>query len=80
MLAYIYVSIVLFALVILLRRPLLRLLTPRGLPDIPAYPDPKPFWGDLHLLRGSTPFTFIFDKVGKDLGPIAQFRLGFFNR
>lgn len=69
-------------LVYLFWRPLVRLLTPKGIPDVPSYPDPKPFWGDIHRFKASIEkhggFSRCFDDIAKDLGVMSQLRLGFF--
>lgn len=56
------------------------ILTPRGLPGIPAYSDPLPILGDLmRLVRSgklNSGLRVFFNTVGQDLGPIAQLRIG----
>lgn len=65
-----------------LRKPLLRLITPQGIKGIPAYPGSKPIWGDIEMMgktiEASNSFSAFFDRVSQDLGPIAQVRAGFF--
>lgn len=62
------------------RHYVLALLTPRGLPGIPSYPDPKPIAGDLmrliRTIKQTRSFRPFFDGVASDLGPIGQVRLG----
>lgn len=62
-------------------RYLLILITPFGLPGIPCYPDPVPVLGDLPRLirsiKANHGFRVFFDGVARDLGPIAQVRVGF---
>jgi hypothetical protein len=52
-----------------LRKPFLRLLTPQGIKGIPAYPDSKPFWGDLGMMgkaiEASNSFSKFFDQVAQ---------------
>jgi hypothetical protein len=62
-------------------KPILRLLTPQGIPGIPAYSDSSPILGDLGRVgrevekrNGFAPFI---DQVAQDLGPIAQLRMSF---
>lgn len=65
----------------LLRKPFLRLITPRGIPGIPTLPSPAPLTGDIPWLAktGKTTegMTRIMDVVAKELGPIAQIRISF---
>lgn len=60
---------------------LLSLITPKGIPGIPTYPDAAPLMGDLPRLIASmekhNKFSMFFDQVGKDLGPVAQVRLSY---
>lgn len=74
----------LISLAFLLRKPILRLLTPKGIPGIPAYSDAVPIWGDLPRLskytKESGSFSEVFDDAARDLGPIAQIRLSFFTK
>jgi hypothetical protein len=75
-------AVVISTAVYLFRTNLLRLLIPRGIPGIPAYTDSKPFWGDIHRIKDSFEhhggYSHCFDSVCKDLGPIGQIKLGFF--
>jgi hypothetical protein len=68
-------------LLYILYKPILRLLTPQGIPGIPAYPDSKPFLGDIkRFAKGIKEYGgpgAVFDKTAKDLGPIAQIRISF---
>lgn len=79
---WLYIALVIPAALYLFRHAILRFLTPRGLPGIPAYPDPKPFWGDLPRFQASMKenggFSKCFDEMATDLGVISQIRLGFF--
>ena len=81
-LSYMYVSALLIPLLLAsFRRFLLGLLTPRGYSGIPSYPDSKPLWGDVHRIKNAVQSgrsaVAAFDRALKDLGPIAQMRLGF---
>lgn len=64
----------------LYRHRLLQYLVPEGIPGIPAYTDSVPILGDLpkviRSIKANHSFRVFFDGVGKDLGPIAQVRLG----
>jgi hypothetical protein len=55
------------------------LITPKGIPGIPAYPDPTPVLGDIPRIAASLKAqqsnTAFFQQVGRDLGPIVQVRL-----
>ena len=77
-----YLALAVPVALFIFRHAILRLLTPRGISDIPAYPDPKPFWGDLLRFQASMKanggFSNCFDDMAKDLGVISQIRLGFF--
>lgn len=68
------------ALTYLFRRCILALITPGGIPGLPSYPDPIPIFGDLprvvKSVKANHSFRIFFDGVGKDLGPIAQVKLG----
>ena len=68
----------------LLRRPLLRIITPRDLPGIPAYPDPSPMLGDIprmrKMMKSSGGFGDLADACARELGAIAQLRVGFFSK
>jgi hypothetical protein len=79
---FIYVLAAAVALIVALWRPILRVLTPKGIPGIPAYPDPKPIWGDIPRMKQAIEthggFSPCFDDMAKDLGVISQLRLGFF--
>ena len=80
---HIYALATLLPLVILLfRRSIYALLTPRGYAGIPAYNDSKPIWGDLHRLKEAAQtgkgVSTAFDNALQDLGPISQLRIGFF--
>lgn len=71
----------LLPLAYILRKPLLRLITPRGIPDVPAFPNPSPLLGDLpaftKVLKETGSFSAFFDKTARELGPIAQVRLSY---
>jgi cytochrome P450 len=79
---FLYLALVLPLILFLYRDALLRFLTPRGIPGVPSYPDPKPLSGDLHYFRESMRtqggFSKCFDNMARDLGPLSQIRLGFF--
>lgn len=78
----VYLALTLPVILFLYRHALLRLLTPRGIPGVPAYPNPKPLWGDLQFFQASMQehggFSKCFDDMATDLGVISQLRLGFF--
>lgn len=63
----------------LLQKWLLKLLTPTGIPSIPAYPGAFPLVGDIPLLaahvKKHNKFSTLFDQMGRDLGPVGQLRL-----
>ncbi|KAL7419102.1 hypothetical protein Q5752_005938 [Cryptotrichosporon argae] len=75
--------LLLLVLLYLARRPLLALITPRGVPGIPAYPDPLPVLGDVvrfgKLTKALGTAGAAFDAFADDLGPLYQLRIGFFN-
>jgi hypothetical protein len=77
---YLSLLVLLVAVASLGWRYLPGILTPRGLPGIPSYPDPLPVLGDLLRVMRSGKLHFglrvFFDTVGQDLGPIAQIRIG----
>lgn len=79
-----YVGIVAIALGYLLRKPFLKLITPKGIKDVPAFSDPRPIWGDVHRVASTMKehggITPLLDQVAKELGPIAQLRIGFFQK
>lgn len=79
---HLLVLALLIPLAFLFRKPILCLLTPKGIPGVPAYSDAVPIWGDLPRLskhmKQSGSFSEFFDDVARDLGPIAQIRLSFF--
>jgi hypothetical protein len=66
----------------ILRKPILKYLTPRGIPGIPALRDPAPLWGDIlrmgKRMTETGTFQVFFDEVLQELGPIAQIRVSFF--
>lgn len=70
----------LIPLLYILRRPFLRLITPQGIPGIPKLPNPSPVTGDIPWLAETGKripgMTRIMDEVAKELGPIAQVRIG----
>jgi hypothetical protein len=59
-----------------------RLLIPRGIKGIPALSGSVPLWGDIpvmgKMIGDHDSFSYFFDWVGKELGPIAQVRAGWF--
>lgn len=67
----------------LLYRPLLRLLTPRAIPGIPAWPNPSPILGDIPRIakcfKETGGFSRFMDQCAMELGVISQIRLGFFH-
>jgi hypothetical protein len=71
----------LLPLAYILRKPLLRLVTPRGIPDVPAFPNPSPLLGDLPMItkviKETGSFSAFFDKAARELGPIAQVRMSY---
>lgn len=66
----------------LLLPALRRLLTPGGIPGIPALPRPVPLWGDIPLMGkiigDNDSFSYLFDWCAKEMGPISQVRAGWF--
>ncbi|KAK4684370.1 hypothetical protein P7C73_g5809, partial [Tremellales sp. Uapishka_1] len=68
----------------LLRKPLLALLVPPALPDIPYYKDSSPIVGDIprltRIIKSTRTFSTFFDGACKDLGVICQVRFGIFGR
>jgi cytochrome P450 len=75
-------TIIIATLLYFFRHALLFLLTPRGIPYIPSWPDPVPLLGDFPRLYSHTKETWCFntftDLSARTLGPICQFTLGFF--
>jgi hypothetical protein len=63
----------------LFRSRIQSLLTPKGLPGLPAFADASPILGDIPRiaasLKESNDSSSFFARMGKDLGPIAQVRL-----
>jgi hypothetical protein len=57
----------------------LKFLTPKGIPGMPAYPDPYPILGDVPRMaahiKKHRKFSHLFDQMGRDLGPISQLKL-----
>ena len=78
---YLYLLVALPLALYLLRQPIKRWLTPKGIPGIPAYPDPRPIFGDAWRLakyvREDKSISKFFDGLPRDLGPVAQVRLLF---
>ncbi len=72
----------LLPLIYLFRQQILNFFIPRSIPGIPAYPDPQPFLGDISRIaksiKATKSFSNFFDKCAKDLGPLCQVRLSFF--
>ena len=65
--------------VIVLYRPFLTFITPKGIKGFPALPNPKPIVGDLFAVvegveRNGGIFLFI-DELAKQLGPNFQLRM-----
>lgn len=58
---------------------LLSLITPKGIPGVPAFPYSTPILGDIPKLAAKMKeyekFSSFFDEVGRQLGPVAQVRL-----
>ena len=71
----------LLPVIYLLRKPFLRIITPRGIRGIPTLPNPAPLIGDLPWLakawKTTGGMTRIMDAAAKQLGPIAQIRISF---
>lgn len=65
-------------LLALLLRPLLHLLTPKGIKGFPALPNPKPIVGDLYTLidgmRRHGGICSFIDELASQLGPTFQLR------
>ena len=63
----------------LLRSWLLYLITPQGIPGIPKYPDSTPLLDDIPKIAASVKehdtTCALFDKIGHELGVVAQVRL-----
>lgn len=74
--------VALLSLWLVLRRPIRRALTPRGIRGVPALPHPVPLWGDLpamgKMIGDHDSFSYFFDWCAKELGPICQVRVGWF--
>jgi hypothetical protein len=64
-----------------LYRPIVKLLTPQGVPGVPAFPNPKVLLGDMGVLaevaKIEKGFGPVMDKVSRELGPIGQIRISF---
>ena len=79
--SYAYLPIAVAVICYVLRGPLLRLITPKGLRGMPAYPDPQPILGDVWRLKECiekyNSFSRYFDQQVRDLGPISQIRMPF---
>ena len=66
-------------LLVIFRHRVRRLLTPMGIPGIPARQDPKPFYGDIievgRIVKESGRFSEVFETWARTLGPVSQIRL-----
>jgi hypothetical protein len=60
------------------------LLTPRGIKGIPGLSSSVPLWGDIPLMGkmigDHDSFSYFFDWISGELGPIGQVRAGFFQK
>ena len=63
----------------ILRRPLLRLITPQGIPGIPCLPSPQPILGDLgafgDVVKKTGRFSEMFEAMSREFGPVVQVRM-----
>ena len=76
----VYIWPILSAIIlVLVRRPLLRFITPRALDGFPALPNPKPIVGDLGVLASGIQrhagISTLVDELAQQLGPIFQLRV-----
>jgi len=58
------------------------LLIPKGLKGVPTLKSGVPIWGDFpimgRMIGDQDSFTWFFDWIGSQLGPIGQVRAGWF--
>jgi len=78
-----YIYALSLAIVLLVFRGRIRKsLIPRGIPGIPTLSSGVPIWGDIPLMgkviSDQDSFSYWFDWVARELGPICQVRAGFF--
>jgi hypothetical protein len=70
------------AILYFLRSPLRKILIPRGLKGIPALSTGVPIWGDIpfmgRMIGDHDSFSYFFDWISRELGPIGQVRVGWF--